>query len=86
MATADHCFALFPPPGRTWAEAPPAPGLGDEGETGPGLGDTESGVASGWEPEGLADSGTEKQKQVKVGNTVSTSYNKQKVIVFTQHT
>ena len=66
MATAVRCFALFPPPGGTWAETPPAPGLGDEGETGPGLGDTEPGVASGWEQEGLADSGTVKQGQVKL--------------------
>lgn len=58
LATAVRCFALFPPPGGTCAETPAAPGLGDEGVTGPGLGDTEPGVASGWEQEGLADSGT----------------------------
>lgn len=41
-----------------------APGLGEEGATGPGLGDVEPGVASGWELEGLADSGTEVKKSL----------------------
>lgn len=49
LATAVHCFALFPPQGGTCAETPAAPGVGDEGVAGPGLGDTEPGVASGLE-------------------------------------
>lgn len=66
MATAVRCFALFPPPGGTWAEPPPAPGLGDDGETGPGLGDAEPGVASGWEQEGVAGSGTERSEKARL--------------------
>lgn len=68
MATAVRCFALFPPPGGTCAEAPAAPGLGDEGATGPGLGDTEPGLARGWEQESLAGSGTEIHTIMRVMN------------------
>lgn len=62
LATAIRCFALFPPLGGTCAETQAAPRVGGEGPTGPGLGETESGIAKGWEQEGLTSSIPEKDK------------------------